>query len=237
MNATSEGLIQPTCPSCKSADPIIVGPIPSVDSFAGRPLSCTVSGGNLYRCPRCQLSFRYPRLTRSDLDKLYQDANSDYWQYKDGARRDWILAKNWLQRDIGRKILDVGCWDGEFLSNLPGQWERFGIEINKEAAVRARNVGVHIISDNVYQSEENLDDFFDVITAFDIIEHLEDPGIFLTQLIKYIRPGGHILIGTGNTDVWQWKIAKGRYWYCWTAEHISFINKAWFKNSEEPIAF
>jgi len=174
---------------------------------------------------------------QSDLDELYRDADPTYWQYKEGVRRDWILAEKWLRRDVGHKVLDVACWDGGFLANLPGQWEKFGIEINEEAIARAKSVGVKIIAENVYQLEKNLDNFFDVITAFDIIEHLEDPKIFLARLIKYIRPGGYILIATGNTEAWQWRIARSRYWYCWLAEHISFVNRMWFEHQKHELLF
>jgi 2-polyprenyl-3-methyl-5-hydroxy-6-metoxy-1,4-benzoquinol methylase len=171
------------------------------------------------------------------LDELYRDVNSAHWQYKEGVRCDWGLAENWLKRVVGEKILDVGCWDGGFLVNLPRQWKKFGIEINEKAVARAQSVGVNIIEENVYQSHKNFGNFFDVVTAFDIIEHVEDPGFFLDQLIKYTRPGGYILIGTGNTDAWQWRMAKSRYWYCWPAEHISFINRTWFEKQQHKLPF
>jgi len=211
--------------------------IPSVDFFAGKRLSFVIPGGYLYRCPVCHLHFRYPRLTQSDLNELYKNTNSATWQYKDSIRRDWILAENWLKRCGGDKILDVGCWDGNFLANLIGQWEKFGIEINEEAIVRAKGAGVKIAATNIYQSEKSLNSFFDVVTAFDIIEHVDDPQNFLAQLIQYTRPGGYILIGTGNTDAWQWKLAKSRYWYCWPAEHISFVNKTWFEYQAHNLLF
>jgi len=74
-----------------------------------------------------------------------------------------------------------------------------------------------------------------VVTAFDVIEHMEDPKIFLTQLIDNTRPGGYIIIGTGTTDSWAWKLAKSKYYYCWIPEHISFVNSAWFKQQAKEL--
>lgn len=226
-----------TCPSCKFTAPNLIGNIPSFDSFAGRQLPFVIPGGNLYQCPVCHLRFRYPRLAKTDLDALYQDANPVHWAYKAGIRNDWVLAENWLKRDIGDKILDVGCWDGHFLANLSDQWEKFGIEINKEAAERAKDAGIKIIGEDVYQSEKNLTAFFDVVTAFDVFEHMEDPAGFLSQLLDYTRTGGYIIIGTGNTEAWTWKLAKSRYWYCWNPEHISFVNRVWFEGQKEALRF
>lgn len=41
------------------------------------------------------------------------------------------------------------------------------------------------------------------------------------------RPGGVIIISTGNTDAISWRFMGSRYWYCAIGEHISFINKQW----------
>lgn len=226
-----------SCPSCKSTSLRMIGKIPSSDYFAGQQLSFVVPGENLYQCPACHLHFRYPRLSQNELDALYRDAKSTHWQYKDEIRHDWIFAKNWLIRIGGGKILDLGCWDGNFLANLPGQWEKFGIEINEQAAEKAKDVGVKIVGENVLHSENNLNNTFDAVTAFDISEHVEDPKTFLAQLLEYTRPGGYILIGTGNTDAWTWRLARNRYWYCWPAEHISFVNRAWFEYLTKELPF
>ena len=111
------------------------------------------------------------------------------------------------------------------------------MEVNVDAVKRARDSGVKIVGENVYLSEKNLSIFFDVVTAFDIIEHMEDPMNFLARLIEHTRPGGRILIGTGNTDTWTWKLAKNRYYYCWISEHISFVNRAWFEHQAKELHY
>ena len=69
---------------------------------------------------------------------------------------------------------------------------------------------------------------FDCVTAFDVIEHVENPALFLSQCLDAVRPGGHVLISTGNLDSFTFHRMGGRYWYCTIAEHISFVSPRWF---------
>jgi 2-polyprenyl-3-methyl-5-hydroxy-6-metoxy-1,4-benzoquinol methylase len=215
------------CPACKTTEIKLLGSIPPAEIFAGRQLPMTMEGGQLYECTSCHLQFRFPIPDQSMISQLYQNADVMHWEYKEAARPDWELAIEWLAKLPGGKILDVGCWNGNFLSRVHPAWEKYGIELNDEAAQVARSAGIKIIGANASVASETHHDFFDVVTAFDILEHLENPDAFLIQLLHYIRPGGHIVIGTGNSQTWTWQLAISRYWYCWHPEHLSFINPAW----------
>ena len=227
-----------TCPSCQGGYLKSIGKIPDSDFFAGKQLSIKIPGGNLYKCHQCGLFFRYPRLVKNDADKLYQFADSTHWKYRNKIRNDWLLANTFLENiKGGGAILDVACWTGGFLSKQPDQWTKFGIEINQEAAVEARKNGVDIIGNDIYKANHQFAGYFDVITAFDIIEHVDDPVEFVKTLLAYARPGGYIFIGTGNTNAWAWKLAKNRYLYCWQPEHISFFNKQWFQYMQKELGY
>jgi hypothetical protein len=69
----------------------------------------------------------------------------------------------------------------------------------------------------------------------DVIEHVSHPGKFLASLVKATRPGGLIIISTGNTAAMPWRLMGGMYWYCSIAEHISFINPRWCKHTAEEL--
>ena len=215
------------CPSCNNNKLISVGNIPPAHQFAGKLLQSDLKGNTLYRCKSCYLYFRYPRLSKEQLDTLYQVDNTGSWQYKLENRRDWEIAVNWLNEQVvGETVLDIGCFDGGFLGNLEGSWDRYGVEINETAVNSAQKRGVCIISKDFFEMN-NLSIQFDVVTAFDVIEHVGDPKAFVEKIVEVTRPGGTIIISSGNTDAISWRFMRSRYWYCTIGEHISFINKQW----------
>ena len=105
-------------------------------------------------------------------------------------------------------------------------YRRYGIEINEKASQVAQRKGVDIIGTD-FNELEKLSGSYDGVTALDVIEHVPDPFQFLALLAKVTRPGGTVIISTGNTDALSWRLMGSRYLYCTIAEHISFINKRW----------
>jgi len=215
------------CPSCNGNNIVKIGKIPLMNVFAGKIIDKDLSGGNLYKCKTCNLYFRWPRLSKTKLDKLYIEANPNNWKYESDNRYDWKLAAEWLKTKIGKgSVLDIGCWNGGFLDLIGNSWERYGIEINEEAATRAKEKGVYIIGRD-FDRLDQISVQFDSIVAFDIIEHVAKPKVFLEKIVKLVRANGFIIISSGNTEALSWKISGSRYWYCAIPEHISFINKFW----------
>jgi SAM-dependent methyltransferase len=123
-------------------------------------------------------------------------------------------------------ILDVGCFDGAFLAALSDEHACFGVEINDEAAARAAERGVTMVG-RTMDEVRNYPARFDVITAFDVIEHVLDPKRFVADACKALAGGGAFYVGSGNTDAPSWRFMKNRYWYCANLEHVSFINLRW----------
>jgi len=63
--------------------------------------------------------------------------------------------------------------------------------------------------------------------ALDVIEHVDNPRELLASLVNATRPGGLVIVSTGNTAAWPWRLMGGMYWYCSIAEHLAFINPDW----------
>jgi SAM-dependent methyltransferase len=124
------------------------------------------------------------------------------------------------------RLLDVGCFDGGFLSLVGEGFERFGLEINPEAAERARAKNIEILGAD-FTGLEKLSEAFDAIIAMDVIEHVENPKALLESMANALRGGGLLMVSTGNTESWTWRMMGSRYWYCTVSEHISFINPSW----------
>ena len=219
------------CPSCDGSDLADRGAIPPGPRFAGRILDEPLPGGRLYACRTCHLSFRHPQLSKTKLEALYQEAEPGHWAYAPEHRRDWAIAARYLETHYGSgAVLDVGCFDGAFLERLGAGWDRYGIEINEAARRRAAARGVAVVAQEA-EALCRLDQCFDAIVAFDLVEHVRDPRALLGQMAQRLTSGGAILVGTGNTQAPAWRLMGSRYWYCAIPEHLAFISEAWCRTS------
>jgi SAM-dependent methyltransferase len=224
------------CPSCRSADLRDRGLLLDAVEFAGRPVETVLRGGKLWQCCTCALQFRFPALSQTELNSLYQAASADAWADTGAKRLDWELARSILdQASTGGSLLDLGCWDGRFLHSVEPRWNTHGIEMSPVAAERAAASGVKIVGNDI-KDLASLDERFDVITAFDVIEHVYDPLQFLQNCAHVLRPGGQLIVATGNTQSLPWTLLGSRHLYCIWPEHLSFICPEWCKRNAASAA-
>jgi SAM-dependent methyltransferase len=161
---------------------------------------------------------------------MYSSGDDGSLQYQQQNRQDWMIARQWLRNrpPPGNLILDVGCFDGEFLHTLGGEWERHGVELDQAAAHRAASKGIRMIADDIdHLKQTPHGKRFGCVVAMDVIEHMENPRSFLMDLLEMTLPGGMVIISSGDTESWTWRFMGSRYWYCLFSDHISFINEQW----------
>jgi SAM-dependent methyltransferase len=217
----------PVCRTCRCGSVRKVGRLPNTWRFAGKPQPQALPGGHLYRCPQCALAFRHPLLGPNEYERLYREGASDLWDGESGQRRDFDLVRGYITGLSGEPdVLDIGCYTGQLLSSLPRQARLYGVEPNAAAAARATARGIQIVAAD-FEHLGQLDRSFDIITACDVIEHVPDPLQFLKALRSRLKPGGSVLLTTGNCDAWLWRLLGSSYWYCYFPEHISFIGTRW----------
>jgi 2-polyprenyl-3-methyl-5-hydroxy-6-metoxy-1,4-benzoquinol methylase len=118
----------------------------------------------------------------------------------------------------GGRLLDVGCATGSFLRGMQSKesWEPYGVEINAAAARVAReryglNVHIGTLEQAIFS-----DGFFDVVTMWDVLEHLHDPSSSLREVYRILKPEGILIIRAPNADSWNASLF-GRYWAGWDA--------------------
>lgn len=216
-----------TCPSCGGSSLTDRGKIPASPFFAGKRLDQPLPGGHLVACNNCALQFKNPQLTKEYLNALYEAGEEEHWQHESGSRVDWEISYRWISGIGGvNTILDIGCFDGQFLSKLFADKARYGIEIHPGASRKASERGIEMLGSD-FDVLKGMTSRFDVVTAFDVIEHVHDPRNFLRSLLAVLRPGGHLILSTGNTQALSWRLMGSGYWYCTIPEHISFINPTW----------
>ena len=161
----------------------------------------------LYRCPSCHLVFMNPLPEQSFLNTDIYSIESGYQSNKAKDLSVTVPVKktkdilNFLQKiNLGKKILDVGCSNGEFLYHAKKSgFESFGVELNKRTADIAVSNGIRVFN-GLLQNAGFENNFFDVIFLGDIIEHVLSPRDFIKECNRLIHKNGIIIISTPNLD-------------------------------------
>jgi SAM-dependent methyltransferase len=130
------------------------------------------------------------------------------------AEQRWGRPRKAIQRyKSGGAILDIGCSTGGFLSTMRGEgWKLHGIEIAAATAETARAAtGADIFVGDVLQAPFPPGSF-DVITCFDVLEHVYQPREFIAQAWEWLKPGGIFFTRLPNIDSWEARLF-GSYWF------------------------
>jgi 2-polyprenyl-3-methyl-5-hydroxy-6-metoxy-1,4-benzoquinol methylase len=130
---------------------------------------------------------------------LYKDyAQAAELKYATFERRIRLIENLGIRRG---RLLDVGCACGFFLeAALTHGFDAWGIEFSREAvALSRRDIQSRITLGDVNHLNHWNKDKFDVIVAFDIIEHTHNPLQFLNDLRHLLRPGGCLALSTPDT--------------------------------------
>src|SRR5262249_42287621 len=140
----------------------------------------------IVQCAACTLG--YSTMFPADANDVYSNrdylpaqkenylANAEYRKQRFGKERLQIIADHLQARPASQsRLLDVGCGTGWFLELAQESgYQVFGIELGKElAGFTAKRLGIEVW--NRHLDEIDVSDGFDVITMFDVIEHVVDP--------------------------------------------------------------
>ena len=158
--------------------------------------------GNIVRCNRCGLFFRTPRLSdTAEADKYrHQVYDESYSDAIGKAKKDIYISTLKKIGGLRGKILDVGCANGYFLSLAREQgWDPYGIEISEFLLRKAReNLGEKQIFGVPLKNARFPSDFFDVITLWDVLDHLMDPLAELSEIRRILKKNGVLIIRVRN---------------------------------------
>ncbi len=165
------------------------------------------------RCRRCGLVYVNPRLPGERLHQMYQEEywSSDrakdfgYTQYlaeKPLYLRTWRLRSRLLARHAPRpgRVLDVGCAAGFFLAVMAEQgWSPCGLEISEPMVRYAREqMRLPDVRRGDLLSVDLPPDSFDLVTLWDVVEHLEDPVAHLRRAAAALKADGLLVLETQN---------------------------------------
>ena len=192
--------------------PSINRPCPICAGLAATPF-LTSSGYSIIQCATCRFLFVDPAPTPAALQAFYQ--RSEYFSGSELGYGNYLgqrlqheqLARGRLIRieqilPMRRTLLDVGCAAGFFLEVAKQRgWVVSGVEIAETMAAHARELtGQPIVAtlEELHAAPES----FDVISAWEYIEHMAEPGAEIRRLAALLCPGGVLAFSTPNTGYW-----------------------------------
>jgi SAM-dependent methyltransferase len=183
-----------SCPVCGAP-----GPFPALEQ---------VGRFTMHVCPLCDLDFADP------LEEAGAGFYDDHALYT-GPETRYASARllNWDQRRFladaparGARLLDVGCGTGQFLAAARAAGYRVtGIDLSPTqvelARRRFRLPDVQALSLEALAARHPAP--FDVVTAFQVLEHVADPRTFLVTLHAIVASGGHLALGVPHRHGWR----------------------------------
>jgi SAM-dependent methyltransferase len=193
----------------------------------------------IYRCPNCKLAQTdlkkdYPKFVKEFYSQGYYEGDPTRSAYADYELDKPLITKN-MQKFLSflsdkkksGTLLDVGCAYGYFVElALSKGFDAYGFDPSSYAVQKAKKlVGDGRIREGTIQDVQYPQRSFDVITMFDVFEHLQNPLEDMIKLKNLLAPGGVIVMATGDTQSLAAKIMKRRWTFYIPPQHIFFFDR------------
>jgi SAM-dependent methyltransferase len=153
---------------------------------------------DLFECENCKTLFTNRNVNLSQLLKNYEIAEYDSNVEAKYAAKTYV--KN-LQKALPKfkgSILDIGAGDGAFLSAALGVLATSNLGIEPSIKAIAKNDDNRVNIENIAIEDLETNEKFDLVTCFQTIEHLNNPREFITNIKRFIKPGGYFAISCHN---------------------------------------
>jgi SAM-dependent methyltransferase len=197
-----------TCPVCGQAGAREWLRAP--DRFHGRQEKYT-----LLRCQGCSLVWLNNPPAPSEMHRHYTSAYDKLISASGhNSPHRWTDRKATLtQHKKDGTLLDIGCSSGAFLESLRGDnWQLHGIEMSAEcAAIAKARSGAQIFVGDALDAPLRSESF-DVITCFDVLEHLFEPLQVMARVSEWLKPGGIFYVLVPNVDCAEAKVFQS-FWH------------------------
>jgi len=161
------------------------------------------SGGQYVSCNGCSMVFTNPTFRSNHLDDYYANLNTGQGKIVENEsefyKEIYGLGLNLISEAVvPGTLLDIGCSTGYFLDLARNSgWDTFGIEPGVDEAAIARDRGHRIF--DIPLSRLDVEETFDVISLWDVFEHVPDPHGFLKDLTNHLVSKGVIYMQIPNS--------------------------------------
>lgn len=184
----------------------------------------------IVQCRHCGLVYANPRWSDEELMAAYTAVEDHtYLSEREGRiltfRKHLEALERYTGPADGRSLLDIGAYIGVFVETAQAAgWDAWGVEPSEWAAAEARKRGLNVITGAqdapVLQGRQ-----FDVVTMWDVIEHVDDPATELARAYQLLRPGGWLVLHTMDVDSAAARI-MGRRWPWLMDMHLYYFSQA-----------
>lgn len=220
-----------TCPICKAVE----STFPILGNYHRND-----GDFQLFECPHCHVQFWLPfknpgpEWYATCEQNLKHRASTDkeflLWQ----AQQRCITRHFFLHPLPGKRLLDIGCGTGGFLVEAKKcGYEVFGVDFDEEQVSVARSLQVPAVAEDIFSFLENNREPYDIITGFEIIEHLDQPKRFLELIHRNLRPGGYVVLTTPNRR----RVGPRNEFWDFPYHHLSRWNAPSLKRLVEQVGF
>jgi len=203
------------------------GPAPKKADELYKSSGSNISEDTIVKCRNCDLCYVNPRLKGEKIIEGYsQGQDSTFISQVRGREKTFLNGIKYIEKFTKPgKILDIGTAGGSFLHVAKQRgWQVYGVEPNKWLSEWAwHHYGIHVqpgtIDDLNYPEE-----FFDVITLWDVIEHVPDPSEVLKKCHRLLKPGGMIYLNYPDYGSNAAKLMRSK-WVFLLSVHIFYFTR------------
>lgn len=171
--------------------------------------------GRHVKCKNCHLIYMNPMEEASKTNEYYFKAKNTHAptireSYLRTAKSQVHLIQKYAS---GTNLLDIGCAQGFFLfSASQAGYTAKGIEISQDAAEYARMEFGLDVEAKPFEELRFADNHFDVVTLWQVLEHVPYPLVILREVHRILKPGGLLVVSTPNIEGIPAKILRKRWW-------------------------
>lgn len=173
-----------------------------------------------FQCPSCTLTYPSPRPKMEYIDAQYKNG-----RFARSYREIYLPSAPYRMATIFRerveeiimprvpkgKLLDIGCSSGHFLKVAFNRgYDVYGIEPNLDMVEFAtKELGLPNIICGILQENTYPIDYFDVVTLWDVLEHIPNPAAVLHIVLNLLKPNGWVFAYTENVESFNVFITGG----------------------------
>lgn len=206
--------------------------------FGDRRLELPTSGVAVYLCDDCGLYFKSQLPTPEFLTSVMDTEAGKIWGDEYDFKPEISLLNHYVDLDRA-DLLDIGPGNGQLLRACGNsKARRSGLDMYMHPGLK-RSIKGEFICGLLDAAELNWGGQpYDVVTLYDVLEHLYQPDVAFKNLNSLLKPGGIAIIETGNSDChWAQKTGLPSWWYVSRFEHHVFWNESSISNYAKKNGF
>jgi|694.fasta_scaffold49314_4 2-polyprenyl-3-methyl-5-hydroxy-6-metoxy-1,4-benzoquinol methylase len=153
-----------------------------------------ISRIDLFFCNQCGLKFFYPLMPGDE--KFYEDLQHTPWYYVED-KQEYDIASRFIEPSD--KVLEIGAGRGVFSQKISCR-EYVGLEFSQAAITAAHQVNVSLRKESVESHAMHQPGQYDVVCAFQVLEHVTNVHEFIQSCLDCLKPGGKLIFAVPSED-------------------------------------